>query len=52
MSVIGHATEKMFLDYIGKKPMDYALQLAEIWAEKAKENEENKNDVRLRALRA
>ena len=31
MSVTGHTTEKMFLVYIGKKPVDYALQLAAIW---------------------
>lgn len=36
MSVTGHATETMFLEYIGKKPMDYAIQLAEIWAEKSR----------------
>ena len=35
MSVTGHATETMFLEYIGKKPMDYAIQLAEIWASKS-----------------
>lgn len=32
MSVTGHATETMFLEYIGKKPSDYALQLAEMWS--------------------
>lgn len=31
MSVTGHTTEKMFLVYIGKKPVDYAMQLAAIW---------------------
>lgn len=31
MSVTGHTTETMFLNYIGKEPVDYALQLAEIW---------------------
>ena len=25
----------MFLEYIGKKPIDYGLQLAEIWATEA-----------------
>lgn len=40
MSVTGHATETMFLNYIGKKPIDYALQLAEIW--KSKEKKLNK----------
>lgn len=32
MSVTGHKTESMFLEYIGKKPLDYAIQLAQIWA--------------------
>lgn len=36
MSVTGHKTETMFLHYIGKKPIDYALQLAQIWARKTK----------------
>lgn len=31
MAISGHSTEQMFLTYIGKKPIDYALQLAEIW---------------------
>lgn len=35
MNVTGHSTEKMFLLYIGKKPIDYSKQLAEIWARKA-----------------
>lgn len=32
MNITAHSTEKMFLEYIGKKPIDYSLQLAEIWA--------------------
>lgn len=39
MAVTGHSTETMFLEYIGKKPIDHAIQLAEIWAEKAKSTE-------------
>jgi len=31
MSVTGHSTEKMFLNYIGKTPMDNANQLKEYW---------------------
>lgn len=31
MNITGHSTEKMFLNYIGKKPIDYGLQLAKIW---------------------
>jgi len=42
MSVSGHSTETMFLEYIGKKPIDYALQLADVWATKAEE-ERNKS---------
>ncbi len=38
MAVTGHSTETMFLEYIGKKPMDYAIQLAEIWAAKSEKN--------------
>lgn len=32
MNITAHSTEKMFLEYIGKKPLDYGLQLAKIWA--------------------
>lgn len=31
MNVTGHSTESMFLNYIGKKPIDYSLQLAKLW---------------------
>lgn len=31
MNITAHATEKVFLEYIGKKPIDYSMQLAEIW---------------------
>lgn len=33
MNITAHGTEKMFLSYIGKKPIDYGVQLARIWAE-------------------
>lgn len=33
MNITAHATEKQFLEYIGKKPSDYSLQLAKIWAQ-------------------
>jgi len=39
MSVTGHGTEKMFLEYIGKKPGQYALNLARIWKKKAEMRE-------------
>lgn len=32
MNITAHSTERMFLEYIGKKPLDYGLQLAQIWA--------------------
>lgn len=35
MNITAHSTEKQFLEYIGKKPIDYSLQLAEIWAKEA-----------------
>lgn len=35
MNITAHSTEKMFLEYIGKKPIDYGLQLAEIWSKEA-----------------
>lgn len=33
MNITAHSTEKMFLEYIGKKPIDYSLQLAKVWQE-------------------
>lgn len=33
MNITAHGTEKMFLSYIGKKPIDYGVQLAKIWSE-------------------
>lgn len=35
MNITAHSTEKMFLEYIGKPPLDYSLQLAQIWANEA-----------------
>lgn len=35
MNITAHSTEKMFLEYIGKKPIDYGVQLAKIWAKQA-----------------
>lgn len=46
MNITAHSTEKMFLEYIGKKPIDYGLQLAEIWTKEAlKETKGFKLDV-------
>lgn len=45
MSVTGHGTEKMFLEYIGKKPGQYALTLAKIWARKKNANLEYGTDL-------
>jgi integrase len=50
MSVTGHATETMFLEYIGKKPMDYAIQLAKIWAEDGNASNSNMQITALRAV--
>jgi integrase len=50
MSVTGHKTETMFLEYIGKKPLDYAIQLAQIWANESKKPESKK--PKLTVLRA
>lgn len=39
MNITGHGTETMFLKYIGKKPVDYALQIAKLWAKEVAERE-------------
>jgi hypothetical protein len=31
LNVTGHSTEKEFLNYIGKTPIDYAQQMAIYW---------------------
>lgn len=31
MNITAHGTEKMFLNYIGKRPIDYGVQLSKIW---------------------
>lgn len=31
MNITAHSTERQFLEYIGKKPIDYSLQLAKLW---------------------
>jgi len=40
MNITAHSTEKMFLEYIGKPPLDYSKQLAKIW-----QDEENEVEV-------
>jgi integrase len=35
MNITAHSTEKMSLEYIGKKPRDYGVQLAKIWSDEA-----------------
>ena len=37
MNITSHETEKMFLTYIGKKPIDYSLSLAKIWEKLGKD---------------
>jgi hypothetical protein len=32
MNITAHSTEKQFLEYIGKPPLDFSLQLAKVWA--------------------
>jgi len=32
MNITAHGTEQQFLEYIGRKPLDYSLQLAKIWS--------------------
>ena len=39
MNITAHSTEKMFLEYIGKKPIDYSLQLAKIWQKVGKKQQ-------------
>lgn len=43
MNITAHSTEKDFLLYIGKKPLDYGIQLAKIFAKEAlkEKNKEN-----------
>lgn len=43
MNITAHSTEKMFLEYIGKKPLDYGLQLAKIWANEALKEQHKEN---------
>lgn len=50
MNITAHSTEKDFLGYIGKKPIDYSLQLAKVWQdvgvkEKQKQLKISKLDV-------
>ncbi|WP_431159095.1 phage integrase SAM-like domain-containing protein [Winogradskyella poriferorum] len=47
MNITAHSTEKMFLEYIGKKPIDYSLKLAKIWQKeglKQKQTKEKKEN--------
>lgn len=43
MNITAHSTEKMFLEYIGKKPLDYGLQLAKIWANEVLKEQHKEN---------
>ena len=42
MNITAHGTEQMFLEYIGKKPIDYSVQLAKIWQKVGKKNKQVK----------
>jgi integrase len=47
MSITGHATEKTFLNYIGKTGIDYAQQIAEYYI---KQTEKAKGETNLRVV--
>ena len=50
MNITAHKTEKMFLTYIGKEPIDYGLQLAKIWqkvGKKIKKANKQKADLKV-----
>tara|TARA_R110000751_G_scaffold100068_2_gene193766 strand:- start:63978 stop:65315 length:1338 start_codon:yes stop_codon:yes gene_type:complete len=52
MNITAHSTEKMFLEYIGKKPIDYSLQLAKIWQEIGlKRKQADKQNVKLELVK-
>lgn len=36
MNITAHSSEKQFLEYIGKPPLDFSVQLAKIWANEPK----------------
>jgi integrase len=45
MNITAHKTEKMFLTYIGKEPIDYGLQLAKIWQKVGKKRKKEKKNI-------
>jgi integrase len=50
MNITAHKTEQVFLEYIGKKPIDYSLQLAKIWqkvGKKQKKFNKQKADLKI-----
>ena len=47
MNITAHSTEEMFLEYIGKKPIDYSIQLAETWARESLKANSNKTELKL-----
>ncbi len=53
MNITAHKTEKMFLTYIGKEPLDYGLQLAKIWQKigKKRKKSERKKEPQLEVLK-
>jgi len=52
MNITAHSTEKMFLEYIGKKPIDYSLQLAKVWQEIGVKNKKAKEQkARLKVVK-
>lgn len=52
MNITAHKTEKMFLTYIGKEPLDYGLQLAKIWQKIGKKKKKAlKQKVQLKVIK-
>lgn len=52
MNITAHKTEKMFLTYIGKEPIDYGLQLAKIWQKVGKKRKKAiKKEAELKVIK-
>jgi len=52
MNITAHGTEKMFLEYIGKEPIDYSVQLAKIWQKVGVKNKQaKKNNAKLEVVK-
>lgn len=47
MNITAHKTEKMFLTYIGKEPIDYSIKLAKIWQKEGEKLKKEKIDFKV-----